>query len=299
MKKVLILLLVLTLAVGCGGCFCGHSWVEADCLNAKTCPLCGKVEGEPLGHRWQEATCLAPQTCGACGETQGETVDHRWVEASCAAPRNCQWCGLTEGEALDHTWQNATTEAPKTCAACGATEGERIITDQRFTTAANQALFGSWKTELVLTGEELKLGGYMDEVTVNLVTTFGEDGTVEIRAAFEDEAAFVADLTRITAELLYQQFEAMDIGREDADVMFEDAYSMDIQTYAESIWSGTDWNAMLDMHSSTGVYYAEEGKVNMAASWEGEFKASAYTLAGDKLSLTNPEGKTTELTRVK
>ena len=28
-----------------------HSWKDADCLNPKTCTVCGKTEGSALGHK--------------------------------------------------------------------------------------------------------------------------------------------------------------------------------------------------------------------------------------------------------
>ena len=54
-------------------------------------------------------------------------------------------CLLLAGCNCKHEWRDATTETPKTCSICQKTEGERIITDARFTTAANKELFGTWK----------------------------------------------------------------------------------------------------------------------------------------------------------
>ena len=54
-------------------------------------------------------------------------------------------CLLLIGCSCKHEWKDATTEAPKTCSICQKTEGERIVTDARFTTAANKELFGTWK----------------------------------------------------------------------------------------------------------------------------------------------------------
>ena len=54
-------------------------------------------------------------------------------------------CLLLTGCSCKHEWKDATTEAPKTCSICQKTEGERIVTDARFTTAANKELFGTWK----------------------------------------------------------------------------------------------------------------------------------------------------------
>ena len=70
---------------------------------------------------------------------------HEWQAANCETPKTCTRCQITEGEALGHTWADATTEAPKTCTVCQKTEGEKISIDPRFTIAACQELFGTWK----------------------------------------------------------------------------------------------------------------------------------------------------------
>lgn len=299
MKKIGILLLILACVIGCTGCFCSHEWLPATCLEAQKCPLCGKTEGEALGHRYLDATCQAPQTCEICGQTQGEAVDHKWDEATCSAPKSCHWCGKTEGEALEHSWINATTEKPKTCSACGTTEGDRIITDPRFTTAANSHLFGDWQMETSVSGEELSLGDYVDEVSFIATVTFGEDGSLKIKLNFKDLDAFLEELTEITQEIMYAEFENMDISREEAEQVFADAYGMSIAEYCENTWAVVDWNAMLEMYGVNFVYYEENGSIYLADNWESDFSASTYTLAGDLLTIVDPDGTTLELTRAK
>lgn len=44
----------------------GHKWEEATCLNAKTCSVCNKIEGEPLGHEY-EASVKEAATCTTAG----------------------------------------------------------------------------------------------------------------------------------------------------------------------------------------------------------------------------------------
>ena len=298
MKKFAALLLVLACIVGCTGCFCSHQWVEADCLNPKTCPLCGKTEGKAPGHRWQEATCLAPQICQICGQTQGETVDHGWVDASCVAPRGCRWCHVTEGDILDHTWEKATTEAPKTCSGCGLTDGDRIITDERFTTAANRVLFGTWEMETVMDGEAMHLEEFMEQVQVVMTLTFGEDGTLEKEYRVKDPEALLTELIGITEERLYVRFEEKNIDREDADEQFLDTYDMTISEYAADFWADADLNGMLAVYNVRGVYYASGEELNRANSWEEEFVSSTFALDGDRLTVTDSEGNTQELTRI-
>ena len=76
-----------------------------------------------------------------------------------------------------------------------------------------------------------------------------------------------------------------------------DTYGMTIAEYAEGIWSVVDWNAMLAIYADNYVYYAENGSVNIADSWDDEFVASTYTLEGDALTLVDEDGTTVELTR--
>ena len=99
--------LVLSAVLLLAGCGCQHEWVEADCVTAKTCSLCQKVEGEALGHSWVEASCEAPKTCSVCGETQGEALGHDWQDVTCDTPQTCKTCGSVEGTARGHScrWQ--------------------------------------------------------------------------------------------------------------------------------------------------------------------------------------------------
>lgn len=66
------------------GCACKHTWVEADCVTAKSCPACGETEGEPLGHSWTDASCEAPKTCAVCSATEGQPLSHSEAQRDCA-----------------------------------------------------------------------------------------------------------------------------------------------------------------------------------------------------------------------
>ncbi len=78
MKKLFLLAILLTVCLLVfSGCSCDHIWIEADCLNPKTCSRCAATEGEPLGHtpgEWNRTvdvvTCVATleQHCSACNE---------------------------------------------------------------------------------------------------------------------------------------------------------------------------------------------------------------------------------------
>ena len=153
MKKIVALILALSMMFALCACGHQHSWVEASCTEPKTCSECGKTEGEALGHDWQEATCTKAKTCSRCGLTEGKALGHKageascteaaicsvcgevaapalghsWVEASCTEAKTCSRCGQKEGSALGHKWKDATVTKPKTCERCGETEGDPAI----------------------------------------------------------------------------------------------------------------------------------------------------------------------------
>lgn len=85
MKQRISLLVCLAICVlPLAGCSCDHTWIEADCVTAKTCSVCHETEGEALGHTpgvWHETTDVITATvsrerhCTTCGEqVSAETV---------------------------------------------------------------------------------------------------------------------------------------------------------------------------------------------------------------------------------
>ncbi len=145
MKKILVLLLALTLACGFSACkkeiispdkntntsstttekdqtTHAHSFSVATCTEAKKCS-CGATEGSALGHNWKDATCTAPKTCSVCNLTEGKALNHNFSVATCTEAKKCS-CGATEGSALGHKWKDATCTSPKTCSVCNLTEGK-------------------------------------------------------------------------------------------------------------------------------------------------------------------------------
>ncbi len=80
-----------------------HSWIEADCLNPKTCSSCGKTQGEALGHNFGEWYETEPATCMAEGEKR----------------QDCTRCGYYETRmifVIDHVYENGA------CTMCGKAE---------------------------------------------------------------------------------------------------------------------------------------------------------------------------------
>ena len=85
MKKCIPLLICLLIClVLLAGCTCKHTWVEADCVTAKTCSECQATEGEPLGHNWTDATCEAPKICSVCSATEGDPLGHIEAVRDCS-----------------------------------------------------------------------------------------------------------------------------------------------------------------------------------------------------------------------
>lgn len=180
-KKIRILALIALVSVLLCGCCLRHEWKKATCTNPKICTKCGKTEGEALGHDWEDATCTDPEICFRCDETRGEPLDHEWEEA--------------------------TTEAPKTCVNCDETEGERIITDERFTTAACKELFGTWETDADLTTEAMGLGYYDFTFPVRVSFTFENDGECSMSLEITDVEGFKESMVLYGTETAYEELE--------------------------------------------------------------------------------------------
>lgn len=271
-KKLSLIALVLIFAMVLTACGCRHStWIKADCETAKTCEACGKTEGEPLGHKWKEATCEAPKTC--------------------------ENCGRVEGAALSHSWLDATTEAPKTCENCGLTEGERIITDERFTTAATADIQGTWRYDLDVTGEMMDIPDFEGALGFAMIMELKNDGTVEISFELGD----TSDLEAYMIESIYKEYEAAGMDRAAADEDMMATSGMTVEEFAEFSMGTADMDSIMGFFSFNGVYYVENGVIYLGMSWNSEMEGQAFFLEGDTLTLMTdaPDGSsTTVMTRM-
>ncbi|MGN0999586.1 MAG: hypothetical protein ACI4PO_08550 [Faecousia sp.] len=297
MKKWIALLLsallAVTVLVGCG---CEHEWKDATCDAPKTCEICGQTEGAPNGHSWQAATCDAPKTCEICGKTEGSALGHDWVDADCETAKTCSRCGLAEGEALGHTWVDATTELPKTCSTCGKTEGEKIQVDSRFSTAACEALFGTWSCQMAMDGEAIlgvSVPGEDLDFVACITCTFTNDGKLMMDITY-DEESYLHAVELYTIELMYDTLMSQGMTRDQADEAMLATYGMNVTDYVKASVSMID----VDDYAQTleFVYYVSDGSIYAADDWDEEMTPEAYTLEGDKLSI-NSSGMELELTR--
>ena len=285
-KSALLIILTVLCAMLLTGCFCRHEvWKNADCENPKTCAECGKTEGEPLGHNWADATCDAPKTCQRCSLTEGEALGHDWVDATCDAPKTCQRCSLTEGEALGHNWLDATTEAPQTCAVCAKTEGERIITDERFTTAACSPFFGKWVLSIPFTGDMMGLEGFTEVLNVDLHLEFTNDGKSYMSVTINNADDFNVALKAYMVDLLYAEFEAQGIGKEDADKAILEEYDMTMEELADTFIQSLDITAMFEEIGIEGNYYVEGNNLYMGETWSDSMNPNSFRFEGETLIL--------------
>lgn len=103
-----------------------HDFADADCLNPKTCTVCGKTEGSALGHEWTTPDvdlCEVQSTCSRCGATDGENKEHTPEndDNDCSTALNCGVCGKEILAAGEHSPEkddgNCTTA--QNCTVCG------------------------------------------------------------------------------------------------------------------------------------------------------------------------------------
>ena len=71
-----------------------HDWTEASCKAAKTCTVCGKVEGEPLEHVYVDGSCTG---CGKDEPVQGTVVTNTEVFAGLTAAGQYKTVTTTSG----------------------------------------------------------------------------------------------------------------------------------------------------------------------------------------------------------
>lgn len=253
-KRMMICTLMMALVLLLAACGCKHEWQDASCTAAKTCTLCGEVEGIALGHTWKDATCDAPKTCSVCD--------------------------ITEGEALGHDWQDATTEAPKTCSRCQLTEGERIVTDPRFTTKDTLELQGTWTCELNLTAEMLGLPmGFDDGVDCIMSLEFSNDGEMIQKMTLKDEKTFLEDYRAFVLEMKYLELEQNGISREKADEVMLEIYGLNVEDYVDASMKNVNPSAMFEAFGSTRVYYVQDGTLYTALSWKSQtFEEDDYSV---------------------
>ncbi|MBR3767406.1 MAG: hypothetical protein IKL10_04090, partial [Clostridia bacterium] len=107
-----------------------HDWTDASCTVAKTCSVCGEVDGEPLGHTGGEPTCTISAICDVCGEEYLDKDNHlefEWkdVPPSCTlngySAEHCIACNYFKTESMipgddatGHSFGDAET-VPPTC----------------------------------------------------------------------------------------------------------------------------------------------------------------------------------------
>lgn len=281
-KKLTLIALVLICALALSACGCKHeTWIEANCETPKTCAECGETEGAPLGHTWMAATCETPKTCEVCGKTEGEALGHAWVDADCENPKTCSNCNLTEGEALGHIWLEATTEAPQTCETCGKTEGERIITDERFTTAATAAVQGKWGYTMEINGDMMGEPNFEGTMSFTMVLELKNDGTMAMYMELGDTSA----LEEYLLDTMYQQFAAEGVDKETADAAIKQSTGMTMEQYVKYAIGMIDFEAIFGSINFTGVYYVEGDQLYSGLTWDSVMSGDQFSVEGDTLTL--------------
>ena len=74
-----------------------HDFADADCLNPKTCTVCGATDGEPLGHAPEndDNDCSTALNCGVCGKEILAAGEHspEKDDGNCTTEQKCTVCG--------------------------------------------------------------------------------------------------------------------------------------------------------------------------------------------------------------
>ena len=207
----------------------------------------------------------------------GCTCKHEWKEANCGAPKTCTLCGETEGEkTTNHEWQDATTEAPKTCSVCGQTEGERIITDERFTTAACKDLFGTWSGELKVSAQQLGLDA-TGTISMYMEMTFSNDGHMISKSRLTD----VKEYADLMSSVMYQAYADQGLDQASADQAMMNVYGQTVPEYCMATALEVD-NSLKALQENY-VYYIKDGQLYSAVDWESVMDCDSFRLENGAL----------------
>lgn len=235
-------------------------------------------------HEWQSATCDTPKTCSLCQLTEGEALGHAWADATCETAKTCSTCQKTEGEPAGHKWEDATTEAPKTCSVCQKTEGEKIVTDSRFTTAANKELFGTWKGVIKMPGSEFIDKAFTGTLELDYSIIFNNDGSYQEITKLANEEQFVQSVEQFYIDQLYKEFTGMGYTQAQADEAMKTTYGMDTKAYAKKLASAFNFENLF-ANDIKGVYYVAEGKLYSGNAWDKTLDSDTFTISNNTLSI--------------
>ena len=249
-------------------------------------------------HDWQAANCNEPKLCKICGETVGNRMGHHWSSATCTENKTCSRCGAIGEAAQGHQWVEATTEAPKTCRICAATEGERIITDERFTTAASAPFVGTWKGQMSVSCADLGYTGINTPMVFHVTLTFGKAGEFTSKVELASGLPMKNEVVRLQAEDLYAGYANMT--KDQADAAMKNLMGVTVTEYAAYYVQQKNYTYTDPITSEiTGVYYVQEGEVHAATQWTDDMTQTYGNIEEGQLLWTDiTTGRSCTLTLV-
>ena len=119
MKKAVYVLFTIFILLSLSACMCAHEWVDANCVNPRTCTKCSITEGEPLGHTLLDADCTHARLCAECGLEEGSPIGHQWINATCVDHKTCSICQELGGPPLGHNYVTIEVIREPTCLLVG------------------------------------------------------------------------------------------------------------------------------------------------------------------------------------
>ena len=165
-----------------------------------------------------------------------------------------------------------------------------------------KALVGTWGLEYDLSG---MLAGEMGEeyadftspLEMSICFEFKEDGTF---AMFGEEESFKAnfatwldEFVTFSSEIVYKEFDAQGLSREEADANFQEQQNTTIPEYLRSMFEASvDVDALLAEMAINGTYETSGDKLYMAEDGESIDKNAydVFTVDGNNLKLELPAG---------
>lgn len=172
----------------------------------------------------------------------------------------------------------------------------------------NDALVGTWKTEIDMTGAigagiggAIDVSGIKTKVMVPMIMTFEKDAKVTLKmdmnAAKDSVSSYLKEAVEPLAAALYDQGKQSGMTEEEFDAAFQEQYGMGVREYCEDQINKLDLDDMLNAEDTTveGCWELKGEKLYLADT-EKELEDLDHLeyvkvkISGDKMTLDEGNG---------
>ena len=163
--------------------------------------------------------------------------------------------------------------------------GELLDISDRFHVENCTDLLGGWSGEMVIDSSMLGMDIPGFQLKAQVYMHLDENGLMRMIFAI-DEDEYRQILKEVTYETLRDYF-GRERSQDELEILSLAEYGKGINKYVENYVNGLNVNGFI-YHEFFYFYYVENGKIYSADSWKSRVEVSDFILAGDMLTLSDP-----------